>query len=340
MGGFYGVNGKKLQRQFRDYLSEFKQWEERPHAKQWLIFPENIGPYLSIDETALSKGELYTIITNKKAKGKKGSIVSIFSGTKVEPIIEQLLGIPAKKRARVKEITLDMANSMKTIAKKCFPKAIQVTDRFHVQKLALEALQDIRIKHSWDAIDRENQQIKQTRAKNGTFVPKEFSNGDTRKQLLARSRYLLYKSSNNWTQNQSERSKILFAQYPDIKIAFELVQGLRNIFNTATSKESAYTKLAHWYKDVENTGFRAFNTIANTISLNYRSILNYFINRSTNASAESFNAKIKAFRAQFRGVKNVEFFLYRLTTIFAYTQQLFLIHLLPFTICNWDLTCP
>lgn len=317
IGGFYGVNGKKLQRQFRDYLSEFKQWEERPHAKEWLIFPENIGPYLSIDETALSKGELYTIITNKKAKGKKGSIVAIFSGTKVGPIIEQLLKISAQKRAKVKEITLDMANSMKTIAKQCFPKAIQVTDRFHVQKLALEALQDIRIKHRWDAIDLENQQIKQARAKNGTFVPKEFSNGDTRKQLLARSRYLLYKSPNNWTQNQSERSKILFAQYPDIKVAFDLVQGLRNIFNTATSIQTAYTKLAHWYKDVENTGFRAFNTIANTISLNYRSILNYFINRSTNASAESFNAKIKAFRAQFRGVKNVEFFLYRLTTIFA-----------------------
>jgi transposase len=68
---------------------------------------------------------------------------------------------------------------------------------------------------------------------------------------------------------------------------------------------------------VENTGFRAFNTIANTISLNYRSNLNYFINRSTNASVESFNAKIKAFRAQFRGVKNIQFFLYRLTTIFA-----------------------
>ena len=317
IGGFYGVNGKKLQRQFRDYLSGFKQWEERPHAKEWLIFPENIGPYLSIDETALSKGELYTIITNKKAKGKKGSIVAIFSGTKVGPIIEQLLKISAKKRAKVKEITLDMANSMKTIAKTCFPKAIQVTDRFHVQKLTLEALQDIRIKHRWDAIDRENQQIKQARAKNGTFVPKEFGNGDTRKQLLARSRYLLYKSPNNWTQNQSERSKILFAQYPDIKVAFDLVQGLRNIFNTATSIQTAYTKLAHWYKDVENTGFRAFNTIANTISLNYRSILNYFINRSTNASAESFNAKIKAFRAQFRGVKNVEFFLYRLTTIYA-----------------------
>ncbi|WP_236536095.1 transposase [Tenacibaculum maritimum] len=49
----------------------------------------------------------------------------------------------------------------------------------------------------------------------------------------------------------------------------------------------------------------------------YQSILNYFDNRSTNASAESFNAKVKAFRAQFREVRNVEFFLYRLTQIFA-----------------------
>ena len=113
------------------------------------------------------------------------------------------------------------------------------------------------------------------------------------------------------------RSKILFKEYPDIKLAFGLVQGLRDIFNKTTSIQVGYTKLAHWYKDVENSGFRAFNTIANTITLNYRSILNYFINRSTNASAESFNAKIKAFRAQFRGVKNIEFFLFRLTTIFA-----------------------
>ena len=311
------MDGKKLQRQYRDYLSEFKQWKEKPHARQWLLFPENIGSYLSIDETALSKGELYTIITNKKAKGKKGTIVGVFAGTKVEPIIEQLLKISTKTRARVKEITLDMANSMKTIAKKCFPKAIQVTDRFHVQKLALEALQDIRVKHRWDAIDLENEQIKLARENNRVFSLKEFSNGDTRKQLLARSRYLLYKAPSNWTESQFKRSKVLFDQYPDIKIAFDLVQGLRDIFNKATSMQTAYTKLAHWYKDVENTGFKAFNTIANTITLNYRSILNYFINRSTNASAESFNAKIKAFRAQFRGVKNVEFFLYRLTTIFA-----------------------
>lgn len=276
-----------------------------------------MGRYLSIDETALSKGELYTIITNKKAKGKKGAIVAILSGTKAEPIIKQLLKIPKSLRDKVKEITLDMAHSMKMIVKTCFPKATQVTDRFHVQKLALEALQDIRIKHRWEAIDQENKQIKQAKSKQVEHTPEIFPNGDTRKQLLARSRYLLYKAPNHWTQNQYVRSKILFEQYPDIKKAYNLVQGLRNIFNKATSIQIAYTKLAHWYKEVEQTGFKAFNTIANTITINYRSILNYFINRSTNASAESFNAKIKAFRAQFRGVKNVDFFLFRLTQIFA-----------------------
>ena len=298
-------------------MSEFKSWEQKSHAHEWLIFPENMGSYLSIDEVALSKGELYTIITNKRAKGKKGSIVAILSGTKAEPIIKHLFKIPSSKRNKVKEITLDMANSMKLIVKRCFPKAIQVTDRFHVQKLALEALQEIRIKHRWEAIDQENKIIKIAKEKNIEFKPKIFSNGDTLKQLLARSRYLLYKAPNNWTNQQAIRAKLLFERYPTIKKAFELVQGVRNIFNTATSIQVAYTKLAHWYKDVEQTGFRAFNTIANSIKINYRSILNYFINRSTNAAAESFNAKIKAFRLQFRGVKNIQFFLFRLTQIFA-----------------------
>ncbi|WP_462429560.1 transposase, partial [Butyricimonas virosa] len=46
-------------------------------------------------------------------------------------------------------------------------------------------------------------------------------------------------------------------------------------------------------------------------------ILNFFNNRSTNASAESFNAKLKDFRAQFWGVLDIKFFLFRVAKIFA-----------------------
>jgi transposase len=76
-------------------------------------------------------------------------------------------------------------------------------------------------------------------------------------------------------------------------------------------------KLAHWYDKVEKSQFKSFSTIAKSIQMHYVPILNYFNNRSTNASAESFNAKIKEFRAQFRGVRDVKFFLYRLTKLFA-----------------------
>ena len=50
---------------------------------------------------------------------------------------------------------------------------------------------------------------------------------------------------------------------------------------------------------------------------NYIDILNFFDNRSTNASAEAFNAKIKNFRAQLRGISDVKYFLFRLQKIYA-----------------------
>ncbi|SFW58538.1 hypothetical protein SAMN02927921_02489, partial [Sinomicrobium oceani] len=71
-------------------MSGFMSWNQKSHARTWLLYPENMGTYLSIDETALSQGELYTMITNKKAKGKKGALVGIFQGTKAEPIIKHL----------------------------------------------------------------------------------------------------------------------------------------------------------------------------------------------------------------------------------------------------------
>jgi transposase len=149
------------------------------------------------------------------------------------------------------------------------------------------------------------------------YTPKLLSNGDTLKQLLARSRYLLYKSSSKWTKNQSQRANLLFEKYPDIEKAYKLCQNLSWIFNNTKDKTSALIRLAKWDEKVRQTEFKSFNTIARTMSIHYQNILNYFDNRSTNASAESFNAKIKAFRAQFRCVKNVALFLFRISTIFA-----------------------
>jgi hypothetical protein len=80
-----------LERHYKEHLSDYRQWEQFSHAEEWLLFPENMGTRLSIDETSLSDGELYTIVTNKTAKG---AIAAIIVGTKADDIIEVLERIP------------------------------------------------------------------------------------------------------------------------------------------------------------------------------------------------------------------------------------------------------
>ena len=298
-------------------MSDYDTWSAKEHADKWLLFPKNIGPRLCIDETAMSNGELYTIISNPDARGKKGTLVAIVEGVKSDDIIAIINKIPERHRRLVKEVTLDMSNSMNRIVTRCFSCAIKVIDRFHVQKEACEAVQELRIRHRWDAIQEETDMREEAKWRGREYRPFIFPNGDTKKQLLARSRYLLFKSPEKWSNSQKERANLLFAQYPDIKEAYSLSHSLRMIFSRRVKKDEARLMLARWYDKVDNSGFASFNTIAGTIYEHYDEILNYFVNRSTNAFAESFNAKIKAFRAQLRGVADLKFFLYRLTKLFA-----------------------
>ena len=314
---FYYINGNQFGQQYKLHLSDYQSWDQLDHCQQWILFPNNIGSYLSIDETSVSNGELYTIITNKEAKGKKGALVAIFEGTSSEKIIPLLQEIPKSIRKKVKEVTLDMAGSMNKIVRKCFPNAERVIDRFHVQKLAYDAIQEMRIAHRWEVINQETNEIQNAKDNGEKHISKKLDNGDTLRQLLARSRYLLFKSKNKWTSKQKCRAEILFNLYPDLKQAYDLTHSLRLIFSKTKDKAVAYTKLARWYNDVTESGFKSFNSISATIYAHYTEILNFFDNRNTNASAESFNAKIKAFRASMRGIVDIPFFLFRLAKIYA-----------------------
>lgn len=291
----YALNGKKFRRQYKKSLSDFKDWQQKPHAEDYILYPENCSSALSLDEVALSDGELYSVLTSKKAKGRKGSIVAIVKGTQSERVTDELLKINRKIRKKVTKITLDMAGSMKLIAKRCFPNAVQVIDRFHVQKLAIEAVQEMRINLRWQAIEDENTTLCEAKRKGIKPVIEVFENGDTLKQLLARSRYLLYKSREKWTFSQKQRAVILFSVYPNLEKAYNLSDGLRKIYNQNLLKSVAMLKLAHWFKEVEESGFKSFSILMRTIMNHYNDILNYFDQRSTNAAAESFNAKIKNF---------------------------------------------
>jgi len=120
VGLFFQVDGKQLGQQYKDHLSDYGSWAQKEHAEEWMLFPANTGSSLSIDETALSNGELYTIVTNKAAKGQKGALVAMIKGTQAEQIIAVLEKIPLRVRNKVTEVTMDMAANMIKAIRRCF----------------------------------------------------------------------------------------------------------------------------------------------------------------------------------------------------------------------------
>jgi transposase len=281
-----------------------------------MLFPNNIGEYLSIDEVSLSKGELYTFVTNKTGKSKQGTMVASIKGTRSEDIINVLEKLPVQVRRQVGEITLDMAKNMESAVRTVFPEATLVTDRFHVVKLAMESLQHLRIKERWIELDKENKAIEEAKQKGTRYQSIPLSNGDTPKQLLARSRYIIAKKPNDWTQNQKQRATLLFKLYPHLETAYNHTLEFRSIYENR-DKLMAQERFNKWIEDTFEQKLDTFYTTANTVKANFENILNFFNNRNTNANAESFNAKIKLFRANLRGVTDTCFFLFRLHKLFA-----------------------
>lgn len=120
---FYHIDGHTFEKQYKEVLSGFRQWDQLEHADEWLLFPENVGPRLSIDESSLSNGELYTFVTNRDAHTRERSLVAVVAGTKSEDVIAVLKRIDEKHRNAVEEVTLDLSDSMRKIVRVAFPKA-------------------------------------------------------------------------------------------------------------------------------------------------------------------------------------------------------------------------
>ena len=89
---FYHINGHLFEKQYKESLSGFREWEQSEHAEEWLLFADNIGPRLEIDETSLSNGELYTFVTNRDAHTREQCLVVICS------LNLQTIGHNGKKR--------------------------------------------------------------------------------------------------------------------------------------------------------------------------------------------------------------------------------------------------
>ena len=294
-----------------------------------MLFPNNFGNDMSLDETSLSNGEVYTILTNKAAHGGRGALAAMVRGVASDTVSAILKKVPRELRRGVRTVTTDLSSAMMLTVRTVFPKAKLINDRFHVQQLMTEAVDQTRIAFRWEVLAEENEAIKKHRAKRkaahtraqkdliGEWEPERMANGETRPQIMARSRHIILMHRSKWNAQQQARAEILFRMFPKLEKAYNLYLDLVDIFNKKTVPGVARLNLARWYNDVEDFGYEGFNKVIETFENHNETIINYFEERLTNASAESFNAKIKAFRTQFRGVGDVRFFMYRLATLYS-----------------------
>jgi transposase len=291
------------------------------------VFEDNLGSDLSLDETCLSNGEVYTVLTNKAAHGRKGCLVAMVRCVGSETVIKAFKRMTHAMRLTVKTVTTDLSSAMMLIARESFPKAQLINDRFHVQQLMNEAVDNLRVRYRWEVLEAENMAIKEYRQKRKEakghghsiepWKPIKMSNGETMTQIMARSKHIILQHFSKWNEQQKARAEILFENYPKLKRGYDLSIKLTEIFNKRITADSARLLLAKWYDEVEKFGEMQFNRVLDTFENHYQTIINYFNERLTNASAESFNAKIKAFRSQFRGVGDIKFFMYRLSMLYS-----------------------
>ena len=140
------VDGGTLEHAYKYKWSDFTERGQRLHADNWVLLPDNLGERLSIDESCL-QDDLFTILSNKAGHGRQGTVIAMVRGTKASEVIEVLAQMPLEERLKVKEVTMDLSESMRSIVEAVFPNAMITLDCFHILKRCLDAVEELRLRY-------------------------------------------------------------------------------------------------------------------------------------------------------------------------------------------------
>lgn len=331
----YWINKKTLSNYFMNIISDYAQEKEKEESDKKLCSWKNIcrplyvskysklkteGYFnknklwkrLCIDEKNIN-WEVYTIFTNPD---ETPSLVWIIPWVKSK-IVTDLVRNKTKLSDRlwVKEIALDMARSIEWISRELFPQATQVVDRFHVMKNVLWDIQAVRMRTKTKIIKESLDLESQAKIDRVRYNPKKYKldvlHYETKKELVTRLRYQLFKRKKDWNINQKNRWKVIqkISEFDEIVASYEIISDLFKIFDkskNALSFQEWFTKISKLENIVEmqNSGRMIQNHLVR--------IMAYFNNWFTNAFAEWLNSQIARFVSNLRWFKNQNYMLYRI----------------------------
>jgi len=343
-GAALHINAPTIYKWYRDVLSSYAKdkgksvhendvAQSRKRIIHVPIFREkNFGEKMTIDEKLIGE-DFYTIMSNRET-GSLAMVCQSLNFKELESVFQKHQTLIPK----VKSLTRDFSLLYKKVGNEIFTNSISIIDKFHIIKNLLDANQAIRIRYRQKELEKrrkahnefkgkEKQRLQECERDGKTFKAKKFyykeerfENGETALELLARSRYLLFKFETQWTEKQIKRGNTLFKLFPELEKSYALTCQFRDLMSKKNVGKHylQIDKMLHqWYENVENEQIDEMLNFKTLVETNEQEIENYFLHGETNALAEANNRKIKQFISSNQGTRNRDFFFSRLDKYYA-----------------------
>ena len=232
---------------------------------------------IAADETSFKRGQSYVTVIIDAAKRR---VIDVEDGRAAQQIIDFSYKLEEKGGSceRISFVSSDLSSAYRTGFQFCFPNAKHTVDKFHVKKLLLDALDEVR------KSEQQEQKIKRKFSKKLLMIP------ETRQ-----------------TKEQRDKVAQLSREYPKTGRAFRMVQALDTVY-ASSNEETAKERLEGLYRWMRRSRLEPMKRVAKTLRSYFEEILNFFRSRLTNAICEGINSMIQAAKRKARGYHTFEGF--------------------------------
>ncbi len=218
---------------------------------------------LGIDEVHLA-GEYRCVLTNLSTN----SVFQILE-YRTQPVLKDFFKSMPDKES-VEWVCTDMWRPFKASFGQYLPNARLVIDKFHVVKMASEALETMRKQYQVELTKRER-----------LFIKKSI-------------RWITLKRPSSLNKDEIEDLAVIRQQIPHLAQAYDFKEAFYRIYDVPT-KELAMGFFEAWDNSLPPKGMEPFEALAKTVRRHYEDIFSYWDapHRITNAYTEALNGLMK-----------------------------------------------
>ena len=208
----------------------------------------------------------------------KHKIIDILPNRDSEDLYKHFLEYPYEKRAKVKKVVMDLSTLFRSVAKKIFPEAKIIADKFHVIRVVTNSLENVRKR-----------------------IQKEFH--DTKRKWFKRSRQLLLKPEYKLTDEDKIELNRMLISSRELEKAWLLKELFYEIFKEKERKAAKH-QLRDWLLLAAELSVPEFQHCITTFTNWSTEIANIVDENVSNGFIEGSNNKIKVLKRISFGFQN------------------------------------